>query len=390
MVTPVRERSYLFSRTEYEERVFRAQTALCDAGLDGAVCVAPETLFYLGGYEGYTFWTDQALVLSAGGGDPILILRDTDLPLAAETSVIRDVRTYRFGRDDPADLVRDALADVGLAGGALGAEKQSYALPAAYAERLVARLGDSFALTDCSRLLSRLRVHKSAAELACVRAAATCARAGRMAAMGAIRAGVSEIEVAAAIERGLRDAGSDYSAMPTMVASGPRTAAVHSTPTARVVTRGDRVVVWFAGVARRYHVTAYRTVQVGDPSKRFREMYQAAERSLEVLIENVGVGQPVARAARAASAELRGTGYDEYQIARWGYGVGIAFPPVWLEAFDVLEESEDVFEAGTLMCLHVCFSDPAEGVGLYVGGDYLLTEGGLEALDELGTGLAVI
>ncbi len=384
------ERLDRFSRAEYHGRHARAQTALSDAGLDGAVCVAPETLYYLGGYEGYTFWTDQALVLSAGGADAILILRDTDLPLAAETAVIRDVRTYRFGRDDPAELVREALADVGLAGGALGMEKQSCALPAAYAERLVAQLGESFEIADCSRLLSRLRVRKSAAELAYVRTAATYARAGSAAVMDAIHAGVSELEIAAAIERGLRDAGSNYSAMPTMVASGPRTAAVHSTPTMRVVTRGDQVVVWYAGVAGRYHVTAYRTVQVGDPSKRFREMYHAAESSLGVLVDNVAIGQPVARAAQAAAAELRATGYSDYQIARWGYGVGIAFPPVWLEAFDVVEESDDVFETGTLMCLHVCFSAPAEGVGLYVGGDYLLTETGLEPLDELGTGLIAV
>lgn len=382
--------SGLFSKAEHQRRLLRARHALSEAGLQGAVCVSPETLFYLAGYEGYTFWTEQALVLSATSGEAVLILRDADLPLATETAVVDDVRTYRFGRDDPAQLVRDALSDLGLSEGRIGTEKQSYALPAAYGERLAARLQGSFTLTDCSRLLSRLRVRKSAAEIACVRTAATRTRAGTTAAMGAIQAGATEIEIAAAIERGVRDAGSDYSAMPTMVASGPRTAAVHSTPTMRVVTQGDQVVVWFAGVERRYHVTAYRTVQVGQPSARYREMYEAAEASLGVLIDNVAIGKPVAQAARAASAALQATDYSAYQIARWGYGVGIAFPPVWLEAFDVVEESEDVFEPGTLMCLHVCFSSPAEGVGLYVGGDYLLTEGGLEALDDLGTSLIAV
>jgi len=389
-VTTMHERASLFPLAEYHERLLRGQTALSDAGFVGAVCVSPETLFYLSGYEGYTFWTEQALVLSASGGEATLILRDTDLPLAVETAVVGDVRTYRFGREDPVQLVRDALYDLGLARGTIGTEKQSYALPAAYGERLTARLEDSFELGDCSRLLSRLRVRKSAAELACVRTAATYARSGTAAAVGAIRAGATEIEIAAAIERSLRHAGSDYSAMPTMVASGPRTAAVHSTPTTRVVGAGDQVVVWFAGVERRYHVTAYRTVQVGEPSTRFGEMYHAAESSLGVLIDNVAVGRPVAQAAQAASAHLRATDYSEHQIARWGYGVGIAFPPVWLEAFDVVEESEDVFEPGTLMCLHVCFSAPDEGVGLYVGGDYLLTESGLEALDDLGTGLIAV
>lgn len=379
-----------FARTEHEQRLARARCALRDAGLAGAVCVAPETIYYLCGYEGYTFWTEQALVLSADREEPVLILRDTDLPLADETVAIGALRSYRLGRHDPVDLCRDALIDLGLGGGTVGTEKSSYALPASYWDRLVARCGDSVQLTDCSRLLSRLRVHKSAAEISYVQAAAAIARAGTAAAIEGIRAGVDEIHVAAAIERGLREAGTDYSAMPTMVASGPRTTAVHATPTNRVVGDGEPVVVWYAGVSRRYHVTAYRTVHVGQPSRRFRELYLAAEDALGVLVENVALGQPVSRAAGAAAAELRGGGYEDYHIARWGYGVGIAYPPVWLEAFDVVEESDDVFQSGTLMCLHVCFSSRGDEVGLYVGGDYLLTDSGLENLDEVGPELIVV
>lgn len=364
--------------------------ALVDADLAGAICVAPETLYYLCGYEGYSFYSPQALVVSASGSATMLIVRDTDVPLAAETSIATEVRSYHLGRDEPTLLIRDALAEMGLLRGPLGTEKQSYAMPMGYGECLRARFPPSVMLSDCSWLLNRLRVQKSPAELSYVRSAAEASRGGTAAAINGVRAGLTEMQLAAAIERGLRDAGSDYSAMPTMVASGPRTALTHAAPTTRPINDGEPVVMWYAGVSRRYHVTAYRTVHVGQPSRRFQELYGVAGRALKSLQANVRLGAPVAAAARAASRVLRSSDCESYHVARWGYGVGIAYPPVWLEAFDVIEESKDIFLPGTLMCLHVCFSVPNESMGFYLGGDYLLTEDGVEPLGDIDTSLVVV
>lgn len=377
----------LFTQQEYDERLGQAREALAAHGLDGAVCTAPETLFYLAGYEGYTYWADQALVLPVADDEaPTLLVRDTDVATAIETSVVRDIRTYHFGRDEPPTIVADLVTEKGLAGKAVGIEKQAYALPAASYERLAAALGKA-RLDDCSRLLSRLRVRKSDAELACVRAAARMAAAGMRAGLESIRPGRTEIEVAAAIESALRREGSEYSAMPTILGSGPRSAASHPTPTHRTIERGDPVLFYFAGVRHRYHVTTYRTAVAGKASSTFRRFYEAAEEGLDVLESNIEIGAPVARAARAAAEALRRTGFASYHVARWGYGVGISFPPVWLEAFDVIEESSDTFEPRTLMCLHINFSVPEHRFGIMVGRDYLLTDTGVEALDEIGTQL---
>lgn len=379
-----------FPAAEYASRVARARNALQESGLAGAICVSPETLFYLTGYEGYTYWAEQALVLPADGSPAVLVLRDVDLPLAAETARVDHVTTYRYAAQDPVELIADALAQAGLPGQQLGLEKQTYALPGAYFERLARRVGGSVELQDCGDLLSRLRVAKSPAEGERVREAAAMANAAMQDGIQAVRAGVSEASLASTIEQSLRKAGSEYSAMPTMVASGPRTIALHATPSRRAIEPGEPVVFWYAGVSRRYHVTAYRTVHVGPPSARFEAAYLAAQEALEAAVEHVEVGRPVAGAASAATRVLQRNGHDRFQQARCGYGVGIAYPPVWLEAIDVIEESPDRFEAGMLMCLHVCLSVPEANFGLYVGGDYLLAPGGVQQLDRLGTDLVVV
>ncbi len=379
-----------FSEAEYRMRLGRARDALKNNGMDGAVCVAPETLTYLTGYNGHTYWTDQALIIAVDDEEPTLMLRDVDIPLADESTWVADVRSYHFGRDDPGRIVNGIVREKGFESGVVGLEKQTYALPAAYAERIASQLGESARLVDASRLLSRVRVVKSDVELECVRRAGGMARAGMEAGLEVLKPGITEIELAAEIERALRTAGSEYSSMPTIVGSGFRSAAMHATPTERAIQDGEAVLFYFAGVHQRYHVTAYRTVHVGRPSSRFLDFYAAGERALDVLVESVVVGRPVSDAARAASSSLKPGGHDRYHVARWGYGVGIAYPPVWLEAFDVIEESDDTFQAGTVMCLHACFSVPDEKFGVMVGRDYILTAEGVEALDTTAAGLRII
>jgi len=379
-----------FQPSEYQERLARARDSLAASGCGGAFCVSPESIYYISGYEGYTYWTNQALVFSQDDHEPTLVVRDVDLFLAQETSNVRDIRTYRLGRDDPVGVVAQLLTEKGLRGATLGIEAQSFALSAAYFARIQSQLGGLVQLQDASRLLARLRLQKSSAELQYVRSAAGMASRGMKVTLPSVRAGKSETEMAAVLEAGLRSAGSEYPAMPTMIASGPRTLSPHATPTTRVIDRGDPVSFWYAGVCHRYHATGYRTVHVGSPSTRFRACYDAAEYGLSILADSVAVGRPAAEAASSAAGALDGCGFRNYHAARWGYGVGVHFPPVWLEALDVTEDSTDTFQCNTVMCLHICLALPEDRFGLVVGLSYVLTESGLEALDPLGPELIIV
>jgi Xaa-Pro dipeptidase len=62
-----------------------------------------------------------------------------------------------------------------------------------------------------------------------LRQAARYARSGLDAARRALKPGITEVALAAAVEGGMRGAGSDYWSIPTELASGPRTAGGHAT-----------------------------------------------------------------------------------------------------------------------------------------------------------------
>jgi Xaa-Pro dipeptidase len=373
-----------FAESEHRDRLRRARATLRSAGVDGAICVAPEHLFYLAGYDAHTHFSHQGLVFSADEDEPTLVIRDVDVPSAAETSWIRDVRGYHFGRETAAQALAEAVREKGLAGGRLGVETNAYAFPAAFADGLRAALGPDAVLVDSGRLIGMLRVVKSPAEMEYVRRAAACSLAGIEAGLAALRPGISEVQLAGEIEHALRSRGSDYPAMPTWVRSGPRTALGHAMPTDRVVRPGEPSGFSFSGVARRYHVSVYHTVHLGPPEAWYSDLYNAARESMQALVAGVGLGQPVAVAAQAAHASLARRGLDHCSKMRYGYGVGIGYPPAWLEPFDITEESDQVFLPNTVFCLHVHLSLPERERGLIVGGDYLLNDDGLEPLDTTG------
>ncbi|PYM56029.1 MAG: hypothetical protein DMD79_22065, partial [Candidatus Rokuibacteriota bacterium] len=119
-----------FGEAEHRERLARARESLARAGFDGCVSVAPEHLYYLGGYDAWvSVNSPQALIFRTDGGEPALVLRDVDRLLALETSWVKDLQTYRLHAEDPAARIADVARDRGLGRGRIAIEFQSYALP---------------------------------------------------------------------------------------------------------------------------------------------------------------------------------------------------------------------------------------------------------------------
>jgi len=69
---------------------------------------------------------------------------------------------------------------------------------------------------------------------------------------------------------------------------------------------------------------------------------------------------------------------------RFGYGVGIGYPPTWLEPLKITRTSEDVLLPGTTFVLHACLLDEEKGLGVLVGGTYAMTDDGYECLSGAG------
>ena len=371
----------VFTQTEHKNRLARARDRLAACGFEVCVSVAPETHYYLAGYDAWVgVNSPQALVFSISEEtEPTLIVRNVDTRLATETTWLSDIRKYQLFADDFSKLVAGIVREKGWTGGRIAMELQSYALNAALYSELASALKPA-EIFDATRLLGDLRIIKSETEMRYVREAAGYANLGLDAAREALRVGVTEIEVAAAVEGAMREAGSDYWAIPTEISSGTRTPGGHATPRHRVIESGDIVHFEFAGVSHRYHATAVHTMACGAPNSRAAELYEIARVSLAAGVSQCHAGAWVADIEEASLEPIRAAGLEAYANMRFGYGIGLAYPPVWLETLQISRGFEDRLAPGMVFVLHAYLQLDHENIGIIQGGTWALTTDGLEQL----------
>ena len=355
------------------------------AGLDGCIVVAPENLFYIAGYDSInSYISPQALVFSVRDDlDPTLLVRDLDLPLARETTWLPDVRVYQLNRDDAAKKIADIVREHGGEGGRWGIEMRSYAVTAAYAASIKGALGAS-QLVDAGEVLSRLQYVKSPAEIAYVREAASYANIGVDAARSALRSGMTEFALCGAVEHAMRVAGSDYSSIPTQCASGSRSPGGHATAMPRIIREGEIVHLEFAGVARRYHSVSMVTMATGEPGPQARHLYDVGLQSLRSGLEKCKPGAHVADIDNASLIPIEKACLLEAAQMRFGLGIGIGYPPVWEGTFQIDRFSDGVLLPGMVFYLHSWLAQPDQGLGVMLGGSYLVTDTGCEPLSGAG------
>lgn len=379
-----------FSESEHRGRIDRAKTALHGDGLVGCVCTSPELIYYFTGYEAHTHHAigSQAMVLATQGDEPILILRDGDVPQAVETLVVGTLRPFRLGAMALEELIRESLIDLGVSAGAIGADLSGPTFNGALALAIRKTL-HGHDVRDCWRLLGRLRTALSEQEIVYLKEASRYANAGIDAFLGSVRAGMSEIELAAEIEYAVRAAGSDYPAVPTWMASGERAWCQHAMASPRRLRHGDLVHAEFAGVSRRYHCVTMGSVILGAAGARMQDMAQGAKVAFEAGLAEARVGGRIGNLEAAYRAALGEHGLGECCAMRFGVGISAAYPPVWENQISIQHECDDRLESGMAFYIHSSMQSMQDREGMLLGGSYLMTDHGPERLDRAPLDLVV-
>jgi Xaa-Pro aminopeptidase len=376
-----------FPREEMAARLARVRAAMVSSGLDACVVLAPESQLWLAGLESFISGVlPQALIVPAyDKGQMVLVMWDADVPLARATSIVEEIRAYRFGIDDPVAAFRTSLEACCPGVEIVGIDAASRAVPHALGVALAAGLAPARCV-DCSTLLAGARLVKSEPELECLRRAGGYANTGLSAAVQAARPGMSERELAAEIEYAIRRAGSDYPSIPTELASGERSVLVHGTPSHRTLEPGDIIHVEIGGVERRYNAVGLQTFHLeGAPAPAAgRRLYEVATACLRAGLETIRPGIEAHEVEAPGLEILRAEGLGDGFAMRFGYGVGVGYPPTWLDPLEITRTSGQRLVPGATFVLHACLVDEVERVGVVVGGTYAVGETGVEPLAGAG------
>jgi len=375
-----------FGPADFAPRLAEARRALRERELDGALVMGPEAQYWLCGQDSFLgALLPQALLFTPDERPPVMVVWDADAALTRDTSTVEDIRTFRFGVDDPAALFVETLRRLAPGARRVGIDLSSRAVPFAFGQALSAGLSDCVC-EDIGPALARLRAVKSPEEIELMRRAGRYGVLGLEAARRHARPGVTEIELAAEIEYAMRRAGSDYCSIPTEMTSGPRSLLGHGTPSHRRLEPGDLVHLEIGGVEQRYNCIAMQTFAVpgAEPKPAARALYAVALACLRAGLAELRPGVPAAAVEEPALEIIRRAGLGDAFKMRFGYGVGIGYPPSWLEPLQITRTSTDRLVPGTTFVLHACLLDERESLGVLVGGTYAMTATGYELLSGTG------
>lgn len=385
-----------FSAEEYAARLDRTRAAMEAAGLDALVVSDPSNMHWLTGYDGWSFYVHQAVIVPPTG-NPLFWGRMMDVAGALRTCWMPDADLLGYPDEyvqsterHPMDQLAGLLVDRGMRGARIGVEMDNYWFTAAAFAALQRGLPDA-RLSDATGLVNWQRAVKSAAEIERMRKAARIVEAMHARIAETARPGLRKCDLVAEIYdagiRGTPDFGGDYPAIVPMLPSGADATAPHLTWDDKPMRAGEGTFFEIAGCFERYHCPLSRTVFLGRPTQAFRDAESATLEGMEAGLAAARPGNTCEDIAKAYFGVLAKHGI--VKDSRTGYSIGLSYPPDWGERTMSLRVG-DRTELRPGMAFHFMTGLWLDTMGLEITESILITETGAECLANVPRALTVI
>lgn len=349
----------IFTDTEYARRLADVKARMEKAGFDLIICQDPANMCWLTGYDGWSFYVPQCVLVHLEEERPIWFGRAQDAKSARMTTGLPERNVVPFSErlvQQPVEHPYDELAELirarGWANARIGVEMDAHYYTARCHAHLTRGLPDA-RFANNHDLVNWARLVKSDAELALIReAGAICSNAMRRG-IEKMRPGVPQNHVIAEIYHaqimGLPGVGGDYAAICPLVPVGEGTSTPHLTWSDAPLPDNGLAIIEIAGVRHRYHAALTRTVHFGKPPQAMIDMAKTIVAGVDAGLELTRPGKTAEEVEAAWQAVLRKNGLKKE--SRVGYPVGLAYPPDWGERTASLRPG-DTTEMQPGMCFH--------------------------------------
>lgn len=227
-------------------------------------------------------------------------------------------------------------------------------------------------------LLGELRQRKDAREIASIRKAVRRAEESFRELKKYIRPGATEQELGLKLEYLMRGKGARKAAFDTIVASGRNGAMPHAATTNRRIKKGDLVTFDFGAEANGYFSDITRTICVGRPSSKQREIHELVMSAQAAAIRTVRPGAPCKVVDEAARGVIKKAGHAKHFGHSTGHGVGLMVH----EGPSISPSSNALVEQGMVFTVEPGVYIPGWG-GVRIEDMVLVTASGVTVLTTL-------
>jgi Xaa-Pro aminopeptidase len=246
-------------------------------------------------------------------------------------------------------------------------------------------LAQEIELVPVAGIVEDARLVKTPEEVQIIKEAAEIADKAFAHILTYIKPGMTELQVANELEFYMRSLGAASSSFDIIVASGVRSALPHGVASDKVIEAGDMVTLDFGAYYKGYCSDITRTIAVGEPGEKMREIYDIVLRAQLNGVAKLKSGMTGKEADALTRDIITAAGYGPYFGHSTGHGIGLEVH----EGPGLSVRGEQVLVPGMVVTV-----EPGiylEGVGgVRIEDDVLITENGCEILTKSPKELLVI
>ena len=384
-VSPAFTKQLPFTLTEFHTRLEKIRSAMKQEGLDMLLLSDPCNIFYATGYDAWSFYVPQCVLIGVDEGEPVWIGRAMDLPGANLTSIMNSENTVAYGDKyvqspiyHPMSVMADEIKSRFGEAIHIGVEMNSYYIDIQTYNKMREELPKS-EISDASLLVNWVRAVKSPAEIAYMQDAAVLVQSAMSAATQMIEPGVRECDVAGVIYQKLMSGasgfGGNYTSTPPLIPTGDRLNTPHLSWNSDTYQKDAQVNLELVACRNRYHTPLGRSLFLGKAPDTLRMLENAIIDGLDAALELIKPGMTAAEVEAAwqgAAAK-----YNVKKAARCGYSLGIAYPPTFGEqTISLRPEDDTALEEG--MTFHLMPALWHEGCSIVITEPFVVTKTGAE------------
>lgn len=376
-----------FSLKEYKKRLEQTKKRMEEKGIEVLIVTDPANMNYLSGYNSWSFYVDQMLIVIVDEDQPLWIGRKMDANAAKATTWLYHENIIPYPDDyvhsttkHPSEFAALILTQIGQSNRRIGVEMDSYYFSVKSYECLKRNLPNA-TFCDASLLVNYVRIIKSDQEIEYMKKAAKIVEIGMQTAVHSIQEGVRECDAVAEIYRdlirGTNDFGGDYPAIVPLLPAGENTSTPHITWTDKRYTNNQLVIIEIAGCHQRYHAPLARTVSLGKPSQEALDISKVIVEGLNAALEAVKPGVTCEEVERAWSNVISKHGI--VKESRIGYSMGLNYPPDWGEHTASIRRGDHTILMPN-MTFHLIPGLWFDHYGIEISESFRVTETGCEVL----------
>ena len=327
-----------FEKEEYEIRISKVRKSMDEKNIEVLIVTDPSNMAWLTGYDGWSFYVHQCVVLSLEG-EPFWYGRGMDTNGAKLTVFMQHENIIGYPDDyvqnpekHPMDYLSEILTEKDWVQKTIGVEKDNYYFSASCLESLQRNLVQAN-FVDSTGLVNWQRTVKSPRELEFMRKAARIVEKMHARIFEVMEPGMRKNDLVAEIYHsgitGTEDGGGDYAAIVPMTPTGADASAPHLTWDDQPIPNNSGTFFEIAGCYRRYHCPLSRTIYLGQPPQKYLDVEKAVLEGIEAGLEAAKPGNFAEDIEAAWRKTIAKYGYEKE--SRCGYAIGLSYPPDWGE-----------------------------------------------------------